>query len=675
MAVTITPSANSALSSELLLSGTLLIENAKDDGTETLAVSVYNKNTGATFTGTAQVYDTSKTLTYTYANGTNMSVNLDTGEWVYQRLTTEVGNTVYTYIMTFAWRDEEVNISKTVTVETRENIVVNSFVANPLDDLDEKITGVCDIDIVNFDNVTMSATVTVNNSAMAGSVKNLSTSTDVISWTFVDGTELIVNLENKTFSYTRAANNIGDTSVDAYTIALSISTVTASFTVLSSVVFPPSIKSFTFNNAVDTDLKLTGTVNISNAANTNISVNLINNGILYKGETKTYSDTMAWEYANGSKITISNNAIEYVRATNETQDLNPDTYIFELTVGNKYGTDSAQTKVQTTIPKATIMAFSADNISDTEKNVNGILKFELPVIANNPTIKVDVAVNGIIYQGQSRSLSNSAISYEYANGSSFTLDVISNTFVYARASDDYTNADADVYSFDCSISVNGATAFQTLTVKSMAGQRFYDYEPAYPVNIQPGSVETQRTAWIKYVEENKRLYRLLNENLNYYENLALELIEKVNDFENKFNNIVQALASNQKGAIILWSGPIEDIPPGWQVCDGTNGTPDYRDRFPQGAGGKYKCGQKIEAGLPNITGGTRPHGSMAFPNGYGWGCFQTKLDAGSPNGIGSGSSDSHYSFYFDASNSNSIYGSSDTVQPASCCVYFIMKVE
>ena len=33
MAVTITPSANPALSSELLLNGTLLIENAKDDGT------------------------------------------------------------------------------------------------------------------------------------------------------------------------------------------------------------------------------------------------------------------------------------------------------------------------------------------------------------------------------------------------------------------------------------------------------------------------------------------------------------------------------------------------------------------------------------------------------------------------------------------------------------------
>lgn len=550
MAVTITLSANSALSSELLLSGTLLVENAKDDGSENLAVSVYNKNTGATFTGNAQVYDTSKTLTYTYANGTNLSVNLGNGEWVYQRLSTEIGDTVYTYIITFAWTDNDGNISKTLTIETRKNIVVNSFAANPLDDLDETITGVCDIDIVNTSGVSVSATVTVNNNAMAGAAKSLSTNNDILSWSFVDGTELTVDLEGKTFSYTRAVSNIGDNSADAYTIVLTVSTVTASVSILSTVGFPPSIKSLNFNSVVDTDLKITGSVNITNVSGSSVSVNLTGNGILYKGEVKTYADTMTWGYANGSKLTIHNNAIEYVRAADETQDLSADTYIFELLISNKYGADSVQSKIQTTIPKAIIVAFTADNISDTEKKINGALKFELPVIANNPTIKVDVAVNGIIYQGQNLVLSNSAISYEYANGSSFTFDVANNSFVYTRASDDYSNADADVYSFDCSISVNGEVVSQNLTVKSMAGQRFYDYEPAYPVNIQPGSVETQRTAWAKYVEEDKRLYRLLNENLNYYENIALEMKAAMEELrawaEKKFeeyDNRIQQMAS------------------------------------------------------------------------------------------------------------------------------------
>lgn len=37
------------------------------------------------------------------------------------------------------------------------------------------------------------------------------------------------------------------------------------------------------------------------------------------------------------------------------------------------------------------------------------------------------------------------------------------------------------------------------------------------------------------------------------------------------------------GAIIIWSGSVASIPSGWQLCDGTNGTPDLRDRFVVGA--------------------------------------------------------------------------------------------
>ena len=42
-----------------------------------------------------------------------------------------------------------------------------------------------------------------------------------------------------------------------------------------------------------------------------------------------------------------------------------------------------------------------------------------------------------------------------------------------------------------------------------------------------------------------------------------------------------------KGGIIIWSGSVNDIPAGWVLCDGTNGTPDLRDRFVLGAGRNY----------------------------------------------------------------------------------------
>ncbi len=37
------------------------------------------------------------------------------------------------------------------------------------------------------------------------------------------------------------------------------------------------------------------------------------------------------------------------------------------------------------------------------------------------------------------------------------------------------------------------------------------------------------------------------------------------------------------GIICMWSGALANIPAGWQLCDGTNGTPDLRDRFVMGA--------------------------------------------------------------------------------------------
>jgi len=52
------------------------------------------------------------------------------------------------------------------------------------------------------------------------------------------------------------------------------------------------------------------------------------------------------------------------------------------------------------------------------------------------------------------------------------------------------------------------------------------------------------------------------------------------------------------GMILLWSGALVDIPPGFALCDGSNGTPDLRDRFVPGAGATYN---------PGDTGGADSH--------------------------------------------------------------------
>ena len=52
------------------------------------------------------------------------------------------------------------------------------------------------------------------------------------------------------------------------------------------------------------------------------------------------------------------------------------------------------------------------------------------------------------------------------------------------------------------------------------------------------------------------------------------------------------------GVIVIWSGAIVDIPFGWVLCDGNNGTPNLTDRFLIGAGGFF---------APGATGGTVNH--------------------------------------------------------------------
>jgi len=41
------------------------------------------------------------------------------------------------------------------------------------------------------------------------------------------------------------------------------------------------------------------------------------------------------------------------------------------------------------------------------------------------------------------------------------------------------------------------------------------------------------------------------------------------------------------GGIINWSGAVVDIPSGYQICDGTNGTPNLKNKFVVGAGDTY----------------------------------------------------------------------------------------
>lgn len=53
------------------------------------------------------------------------------------------------------------------------------------------------------------------------------------------------------------------------------------------------------------------------------------------------------------------------------------------------------------------------------------------------------------------------------------------------------------------------------------------------------------------------------------------------------------------GTIVIWSGTADDIPNGWHICDGTEGTPDLRGKFVLGAGNTHSVGE--EGGEEEVT--------------------------------------------------------------------------
>ena len=95
---------------------------------------------------------------------------------------------------------------------------------------------------------------------------------------------------------------------------------------------------------------------------------------------------------------------------------------------------------------------------------------------------------------------------------------------------------------------------------------------------------------------------------------------------------VKGLITFTTGMIIMWSGKMNAIPSGWVLCDGTNSTPDLRNRF-------VICGDNVNANATPTT--TVTDGSTPTQSGDGqipahvhtYTRYQDKINAdGDPGG-------------------------------------------
>ena len=83
----------------------------------------------------------------------------------------------------------------------------------------------------------------------------------------------------------------------------------------------------------------------------------------------------------------------------------------------------------------------------------------------------------------------------------------------------------------------------------------------------------------------------------------------VEDYLIQIDALVETMATVDgllpSGAIIIWSGAVAAIPTGWFLCNGSNGTPDLRDKFVLGAGttavGTIGANTKAEAEALTLT--------------------------------------------------------------------------
>ena len=130
------------------------------------------------------------------------------------------------------------------------------------------------------------------------------------------------------------------------------------------------------------------------------------------------------------------------------------------------------------------------------------------------------------------------------------------------------------------------------------------------------------------------------------------------------------------GTILPYVGKLSDIPSGWHLCDGSVGTPNLSGRFLEGTTSAPKTFK--EAGLPNITGSLFPSfEASSYLPGRESGAFSSYFvpNEGASNEVPDTSSFVWSRRYdFSASRSSLVYGRSNTVQPTSYTVYYIIRV-
>ena len=99
-----------------------------------------------------------------------------------------------------------------------------------------------------------------------------------------------------------------------------------------------------------------------------------------------------------------------------------------------------------------------------------------------------------------------------------------------------------------------------------------------------------------------------------------EFRDDIEALQNQINEMANSIVPT--GTVVMWSSALSNVPAGWALCDGTNSTPDLRDRFIVGHNDGVEPGETGgEHSTTLTTAQLPPHNhplGLEWPGGAGW---------------------------------------------------------
>lgn len=129
-----------------------------------------------------------------------------------------------------------------------------------------------------------------------------------------------------------------------------------------------------------------------------------------------------------------------------------------------------------------------------------------------------------------------------------------------------------------------ATTADDKNVVNLYGMFLYNNRQSQPLNAA-SAVDS-----FTYLFYRRGSIRIVLKGSNFYGKPAWVTIEYTKTADSP-SVIGYSIFNAPIGAILAWSGTENDVPEGWSICDGENGTLDLRDKFILGAGESHNVGE------------------------------------------------------------------------------------